>query len=171
VLFVICFENGNNKQNQDKTIMPRLSAEKWMEARLYYEAGASQQATADKFGVSKTAVQKHIESEGWAYDGQSSIYKSESNKNREGFLYLIFIEDSAGKKFYKIGIARTFIDRLKNHQVSSPFNIEVACVYYSRNMAAEESFLHKKFIKKNVRGEWYELTQEDIVFISSRAKI
>jgi len=60
--------------------MPRMSSEKWMEARLYYEVGATQQATADKFGVSRKAVQKHIESEGWTQDIEVAIRRKVSLK-------------------------------------------------------------------------------------------
>ena len=60
--------------------MPRLTADKWQEARAYYEAGASQQATADKFGVSKTAVQKKIENEGWTQDLEEAVRRKVAAK-------------------------------------------------------------------------------------------
>ncbi len=60
--------------------MPRLTPDKWQEARLYYEIGATQQATADKFGVSRKAIQKHIENEGWTQDLEGAIRRKVSLK-------------------------------------------------------------------------------------------
>jgi uncharacterized protein YjcR len=60
--------------------MPPISKDKWAEARLYYEVGATQQDTADKFGVSKGAVQKHIKNEGWQQDIESAIRRRVSEK-------------------------------------------------------------------------------------------
>jgi len=60
--------------------MPRLTADKWQDARLYYEAGANQQATADKFGVSRKAIQKKIESEGWTQDLEQAIRRKVAEK-------------------------------------------------------------------------------------------
>lgn len=60
--------------------MPRLTADKWQEARAYYEAGANQIATADKFGVSRSAVQKKIENEGWTQDLEAAIRRKVAEK-------------------------------------------------------------------------------------------
>lgn len=65
--------------------MPRLTADKWQDARAYYEAGAVQQATADKFGVSKRAVQKKIEQEGWTQDLEAAIRRKVAEKVAGGF--------------------------------------------------------------------------------------
>ena len=53
--------------------MPRLKATEWMKARAFFEAGASQNATAEKFQVSRRAVQLHIEDEGWTQDFEGQI--------------------------------------------------------------------------------------------------
>ncbi len=45
----------------------------WVEARIKYEAGETQKAIAEMFGVSRAAVQKHIEAEGWTQDLSKSI--------------------------------------------------------------------------------------------------
>lgn len=60
--------------------MPRLTPDKWQEARLYYEVGASPQATADKFGVSRAAVQKQAKNGGWVQDLESAVRRKVSDK-------------------------------------------------------------------------------------------
>ena len=60
--------------------MPRMSADKWMEARAYYEAGANQIATADRFGVSRSSVQKHIIKEGWTQDLEAAVRRKVAEK-------------------------------------------------------------------------------------------
>ena len=51
--------------------MPRLSNQKWANARKAWETqGTSVKALAEKYGVSVTTVQKHKQVEGWSRDGQ-----------------------------------------------------------------------------------------------------
>lgn len=45
----------------------------WETVRAEYEAGASQSALAQKYGVSRTAIQKHIRQEGWTQDVTDAI--------------------------------------------------------------------------------------------------
>ena len=40
----------------------------WEQIRAEYEAGASQSELARRHGVSRTAIQKHIQTEGWTQD-------------------------------------------------------------------------------------------------------
>jgi len=45
--------------------MPRLTSDTWGTVRAERETGATISALAEKFGVSRKAIQKRIESEGW----------------------------------------------------------------------------------------------------------
>jgi len=60
--------------------MARLSELDWAKARAFFEAGASANATAEKFGVSHTAVNKKVEKEGWAQDYEEAIRRKVSAK-------------------------------------------------------------------------------------------
>lgn len=60
--------------------MPRLTATQWEDARSEYEAGASQNYVAEKFGCSRAAVQKRIQRDGWVQDIEASIQRKVSEK-------------------------------------------------------------------------------------------
>ena len=60
---------------------------------------------------------------------------------------------------------------MAQHQCSSPFEIMVACCYFTPNMRAEESFLHDMFDGRRVRGEWFLLDDDDLAAISARARL
>jgi hypothetical protein len=60
--------------------MPRLTAAQWAAARADYEAGLSQNAVAEKHGVCRKAVQKHIEAEGWTQDVEPAIRRKVAEK-------------------------------------------------------------------------------------------
>lgn len=47
----------------------------WVEIRAKYEAGASERSLAKKYGVSRSAIQKHIKAEGWSQDVSRSIHQ------------------------------------------------------------------------------------------------
>jgi hypothetical protein len=63
-----------------KRQVPRLKPEQWQKARAYYEAGGSAKATGDKFGVSHTAVNSKVKSEGWTQDLELAIQRKLSEK-------------------------------------------------------------------------------------------
>lgn len=60
--------------------MPRLNTDQWHEARAFYEAGASQVATAERFKVSRKAIQKRIDNEGWIQDLEPTIRRRAAEK-------------------------------------------------------------------------------------------
>lgn len=60
--------------------MARLSELEWIKARAFFEAGASQSATAEKFSVSRKAVQLKIEAQGWSQDLEGQIKRKVAEK-------------------------------------------------------------------------------------------
>jgi hypothetical protein len=60
--------------------MPRLSSEIWEFVRSEYEAGASQGSLASKFGVTRRAIQKRIEAEGWTQDVTGALARKVAEK-------------------------------------------------------------------------------------------
>jgi len=60
--------------------MPRLSAEDWTTIRVEYEAGASANSLADKYGVTHTAINKRRGKEGWIQNLDALIAKKVSEK-------------------------------------------------------------------------------------------
>lgn len=85
-----------------------------------------------------------------------------------GFVYIVFIDTSDGR-FYKIGKSQSPLDRIQHHRTSSPFEVAIACVYFTENMHLEELTLHHIFSEKRVRGEWFRLDRNDIDLIHGRA--
>lgn len=52
----------------------------WETIRAEYEAGASQSELSRKYKVSRTAIQKHIEAEGWTQDVEPVIQRKVAEK-------------------------------------------------------------------------------------------
>lgn len=52
----------------------------WATIRAEYEAGTSQSELSRKFSVSRKAIQKHIESEGWTQDLEPAIQRKVAEK-------------------------------------------------------------------------------------------
>jgi hypothetical protein len=65
-------------------------------------------------------------------------------------------------EFYKIGIARDLVARLRMIQTGTPYELEVIATYKLRDARAMESWLHKYFKDKRHRGEWYLLDDLDL---------
>jgi hypothetical protein len=78
-------------------------------------------------------------------------------------IYLIKSESPSGDLSYKIGITgRDPYDRLDELQTGSPNTLVIMYTFKSKYGNLLESTLHKHFNINNIRGEWFELNQEEI---------
>lgn len=148
----------------------------WEAVEREYRAGQlSNRMIAEKHGISDTAIRKRAKRDGWererAARQQEPVRLVSDELDRAGFVYVIYLEDTASERFYKIGMAASFTARCDAHQCASPFPICVACAYFVGNMRAEERFLHAEFSDKRVRGEWFRLADSDLDQIARRAKL
>ena len=148
----------------------------WEAVERDYRAGIlSVREIGAKCGCTHTAINKRAKAEGWererAARQQEPVRLVSDELDRAGFVYVIYLEDTASERFYKIGMAASFTARYDAHQCASPFPICVACAYFVGNMRAEERFLHAEFSDKRVRGEWFRLADSDLNQIARRAKL
>ncbi len=65
-------------------------------------------------------------------------------------------------KYFKIGVTnQSIISRLTALQTGNPYPLELVFSVSVKNIEDVEKRLHEKFKHKNIRGEWFELDQED----------
>lgn len=156
----------------NKTVRKQVD---WERIELDFRAGVmSLREMANNNGITHGAINKRAKRDGWERDLKESIkavvLKEEDDPmEKQGFLYIVYLDDSAGERFYKIGMAWAFTPRFQAHQCASPFDVCVACAYYVGNMRAEERHLHSIFSEKRVRGEWFKLSKDDLSMIARRS--
>lgn len=80
---------------------------------------------------------------------------------------LIYLLKSFNEEYgyvYKIGITKNDLsERLRNLNTGNPNKITVENTYYPKVKASKlEARLHKRFSYSLVKGEWYNLTDEDV---------
>jgi predicted GIY-YIG superfamily endonuclease len=63
---------------------------------------------------------------------------------------------------YKIGITTNMDNRIKELQTGNSRNISVVFYYPINSAQKMEAMLHRKYKKKRVRGEWFNLNQIDV---------
>jgi Meiotically Up-regulated Gene 113 (MUG113) protein len=73
------------------------------------------------------------------------------------YLYLISCE-----RFFKIGITGNVPARLSQLYTGNPFDMDVVSVYEFQNAEPVEQSIHQRFDVKRQRGEWFNLSQEDV---------
>jgi hypothetical protein len=73
--------------------------------------------------------------------------------------YLYLIES---QQFYKIGIANDVQSRLAQLSTGNPFELKLLASYSFENAEVVERSIHQRFSNKRVRGEWFELGDEDV---------
>lgn len=84
------------------------------------------------------------------------------NDNPKGVLYLL-----KANQYTKIGISIRPLDRQKNIGTKLPFTSEVLRHYLfdKKDLKLVESRLHNFFAKKRTNGEWFKLSDDDVLFI------
>jgi hypothetical protein len=141
----------------------------WEKISGHYRAGTrSLRDIGKEYGVTEGAIRKRAKAEGWPRGKKNEavsgkvVLSSTDPLDAAGFVYVIYIDDSASERFYKVGMSKHFSHRFNAHQCASPFDVCVACAYFVANMRKAETEIHKKFSLKRVRGEWFRLTLEDV---------
>lgn len=151
----------------------RESRVNWVQVEADYTAGAMPlREIGAAAGCSHTAIMHRAEKYGWVRGARPArenlVLGAEDDAGNAGYVYVIFIEDSAGQRFHKIGLSASFGLRFRDHQCASPFEIRVACAYFVGDMRAEERALHELFAAHHVRGEWFTLSPDDLQTIAAR---
>lgn len=84
-----------------------------------------------------------------------------AREHRSGFVYLFSSENG----LYKIGRAVNPSRRFRQLWTLSPIDVYSVCTIATSDMYETECQLHRRFLDKRVKGEWYRLNSEDVKFI------
>lgn len=76
----------------------------------------------------------------------------------------------SGKNHYKIGRTQNLQKRLAGYRTHLPVEFRLIRQYMAANMNELEQSLHIVFQHKHVKGEWFELNQDDIVICDNIAR-
>lgn len=75
------------------------------------------------------------------------------------YVYLIQQGDS---DLYKIGVSKNINKRKSSLQTANPLNLKIIDSHLTENSFKVESIMHKKWNLYKQKGEWFQLTQENI---------
>ncbi|EQA70750.1 GIY-YIG nuclease family protein [Leptospira noguchii] len=100
------------------------------------------------------------------------IYKKNAESRRlksknqelmaEGFIYII-----SDDRHYKIGITKDVEARFQNLQTSTSSQLKIIYSEKLKNYRSLEKKIHKKFAHKRIKGEWFDLVDEDVIAIKT----
>ena len=83
-------------------------------------------------------------------------------ENDEGYIYII--ESDYG---FKIGMATDYWTRFSEIKTGCPIELKLKRVFSVSNVVKTEKELHKLFSDKKIRGEWFNLNDEDVKIIEN----
>lgn len=84
-------------------------------------------------------------------------------RSNAGYVYLL----KSAIQYYKIGRAIDPDNRLQTFTVKLPFEVEYEYVIKTKDRYALENELHRRFARKRIRGEWFDLNADDVIYIKS----
>jgi hypothetical protein len=87
-------------------------------------------------------------------------------RDRQNCVYIL----KTGKNLYKIGRTRDLQKRLASYHTHLPILFRVIRQYPAANMADLEESLHVVFQHKRVKGEWFELSGDDLIICDNIAR-
>lgn len=82
---------------------------------------------------------------------------------RRGCVYVL--QDISVTGYYKIGKTTAPAKRIGHFDVMLPFEVRVVHIIESKDCDALEAMLHRHFDDKNIRGEWFALSEADIAWL------
>jgi hypothetical protein len=115
--------------------------------------------TDEEIAKHNSIKEKEFEEELLRYRGKTE--KIERKKER-GFIYIL-----KSLEIYKIGRAKHLDSRIKAYKTENPHGIELLHQKEVDDYISVESNLLMKFKEKQVRGEWFKLSIEDIEWIKN----
>ena len=153
--------------------MARLTPEQWDEVKSIYLLGAATlDELGERFGVSRAAIQKKRDKENWAkLDEFNEARPKKEQPSSSGFIYVVTFLDSANKKHYKIGRAKNIEQRLSGIQTGNPFKLKLDLCFWVESMSKVENMIHNQYKNKRKNGEWFDLTDSDVLDIAKRYSI
>lgn len=89
------------------------------------------------------------------------MLQSEIRKDNSGYVYLL----RADNGLCKIGKAKVVNDRVRQLEISLPYDLELVSELYAEDCTETEANLHRRFAKKRIKGEWFKLDETDIEYI------
>ena len=78
----------------------------------------------------------------------------------------VYILQKANSSIFKIGRSYIVNNRLKMINAKLPFKTKIFKLFFTKESKKIEKILHQKYKNKKVRGEWFELTNEDLKWLS-----
>lgn len=84
-------------------------------------------------------------------------------RNTAGWVYLLHSVDG----LYKIGRTIDPNNRLRTFSVKLPFDVKYDHLIKCNDMYALETRLHHKYADKRIKGEWFNLSPEDVEYIKT----
>lgn len=85
------------------------------------------------------------------------IRMAPTRSSQPGFIYVIKCND-----LHKIGKSKQVTKRIEKFETIYPHDLEVVFVAKVNDMHGAECYLHSKFSSQRIKGEWFNLTPNDV---------
>lgn len=96
----------------------------------------------------------------WRQTG-APLRKQVARRKEPGHVYVL-----AGGGCHKIGRTKDLRRRVEQLAVQLPFEVALVCSLKSDDPKTLEAELHERFANKRLNGEWFDLSAEDVAYIT-----
>ena len=113
-------------------------------------------------GSASTTFDTYPEAFSWANRIKNEITEPEWSHDKEGLIYLI-IDESGRTKIGKSDESN-LKHRMSKHQCGNAEELKIAAIWKCVNPHGKELEIHRTFMDKRIRGEWFDVSVEELVF-------
>ena len=99
----------------------------------------------------------------------SSEFEKLVNRKNNPSIYVYLIRSDNG--LTKIGVTRDIGTRVSTLNTASPVELRLLFYFAPQNAKLAEANLHKRFFRKRVKGEWFNLTDMDVSWVKNNYDI
>lgn len=126
-----------------------------------YNAQVRKTKNGELIGSACSTFSNYPSAFGWVSRIRNGLLSPEWSCDKEGLIYLII--DQNGRTKIGKSDANNLKHRVSKHQCGNADELRIAAIWNCTNPIAKESEVHRSFMDRHVRGEWFAVDVEEVI--------
>jgi len=153
-------KKSNKRSDEIKVVMDNINEEI---NRVKIENTQLQQEVEDLQQQLEQALENQNEDEEVYIKGDKCYARHLNRCQNKVAQWVYFIKEHRQEPRIKIGLTKCLMGRLRTLQTSNSDKLEIVAFIKARDMQETEDYFHGLFEECRITGEWFELTEDELL--------